>query len=394
MRAARNRICVVTPHQSSAYGGGAELQIDYLISALLPLNRYQVYYLARNAVDAHSANGYRIVPIGRRNRTLKLGYSIDGVSLYRALLRIRPHLIYQRVACGYTGVCALYARRHGARLVWHVAHDSDLDRRGSLLSGNPLAASLERSSINYAIEHADKIVVQTRQQARLLECNHGRTADAVIPNFHPEPREKIDKSGPTTVLWVANLKQWKQPEVFARIAAASRDLTGVRFLMVGARATGPRDRQWTAGLMRTVDATPNLEYAGRRTHAEVNELLARAHLLVNTSAQEGFPNTFIQAWMREVPVVSLVNPDDVLDREKVGIHARTEDALIDAVRVLATDSRRRLEYAERARRYSMERHSLRNAELLEKLFDDRPAAGSIDASAVLANSPHYVAREQ
>ena len=62
---------------------------------------------------------------------------------------------------------------------------------------------------------------------------------------------------------------------------------------------------WQASLMRSIEATPNLEYLGQRTHAEVNELLARAHIFVNTSTHEGFPNTFIQAWLREVAVVSL-----------------------------------------------------------------------------------------
>ena len=386
------KICVVTLHQSEAYGGGAEHQIDYLIDHLMPLDRYDVYYLARNTDPSAPSTGYEIVPIGHKNGTLKFGYSIDAVSLYRALLTIRPNVIYQRVACAYTGVCAFYARRHGARFVWHVAHDSDVDGSRSLFGTNPLARSLEALAVGYAIERADAIVVQTHQQAQLLHGNYGREADAVISNFHPKPAETVDKSGAATVLWIANLKRWKQPEVFVRIAAALQHLRGVRFVMVGAPATASRDRGWNAGLMHAIAATPNLEYLGPRTHDQVNELLARSHVLVNTSNQEGFPNTFIQAWMREVPVVSFVNPDGVLSRENVGIHARTEEGLVDGVRLLVTDPRKRLEYAQRAHVYAIARHSLRNAELLERLLDKQPADGGADADEPVTKTSNTVPR--
>ncbi|HEY8518634.1 MAG TPA: glycosyltransferase family 4 protein [Gammaproteobacteria bacterium] len=358
------KLCIVTCHHSSAQGGGAEYQIDYLIDTLVPLGRYELYYLARNVDDTFRPDGYRVVPVGRKGRTLRFGYAIDAVSLYRRLAEIRPDVIYQRVACGYTGVCALYARRSGARLLWHVAHDADVDGTGSLY-GSPLLV-LERLSVDYGITHANAIVVQTRQQARLLESNYGRAPDAVIPNFHPAPTEHIDKSGPVTVVWVANLKPWKRPELFVRLAAACSDLRDVRFLMVGAPPVG--HRRWSVPLIEALAATPNLQYLGHRTQAEVNALLARAHVLVNTSTQEGFPNTFIQAWMREVPVVSTFNPDDVLSREGVGIHARTEAELAAAVRALATDSRLRAELAARACSYAMTHHSLRNAAQLERLL--------------------------
>src|SRR6202011_2983272 len=106
-----------------------------------------------------------------------------------------------------------------------------------------------------------------------------------------------------------------------------------------------------------------LQYLGTRSQSEVNELLARSHVFVNTSRYEGFPNTFIQAWMREVPVVSLqVDPDRLLEEQGVGIACDdSEQQLAAAVRGLLEDAARRAGYARRAREYAMSRHSMANA---------------------------------
>jgi glycosyltransferase involved in cell wall biosynthesis len=140
--------------------------------------------------------------------------------------------------------------------------------------------------------------------------------------------------------------------------------------MVGAAAAGSGTVDWNDLVMRQIGAAGNIEYLGARPQSEINALMARSHVFVNTSISEGFPNTFIQAWMREVPVVSLdVDPDGVLDRERVGIHARTTAGLVEAVRGFVTDPQRRADYGERARRYAMRYHSMHNAKLLTELID-------------------------
>jgi glycosyltransferase involved in cell wall biosynthesis len=191
----------------------------------------------------------------------------------------------------------------------------------------------------------------------------------VVPNFHPPATEQIDKTGPMTVMWVANLKPWKQPEVFIRLAASLRDIPGVRFVIVGA-PPGRYLGDWYENLRRSGNAAGNVEFLGELPQPQVNALLARAQVLVNTSLHEGFPNTFIQAWMRDAAVVSLhVDPDDVLDRERVGIHAVSEEGLAQAVRMLLTDPQQRAALVARARRHALERHSMRNALWLAQLID-------------------------
>ena len=368
----RTRVCIVNPFQ---HGGGAEFQISLLTAALHAANRFDVWYLAHHVVPEIKPDGYQVVRIGKSDRVPRLGYVTDFVPLYRALRKLEPHVIYQRVACGYTGICAFYARQHHrlTRMIWHVAHTTDVTPEMLDTGRNVVRRRLEKCSVEYGIRRTDRIVVQTHDQDRLLSQNYGRQADAVIPNFHPDAAEQPDKSGPLTVVWIANLKLWKQPDVFVRLAQALRDLSGVRFLMIGEPPGG--DPTWCAQLMHSIEATPNLEFLGHRSTAEVNQYLARASVFVNTSVHEGFPNTFVQAWLREAVVVSLtVNPDGVLDGKGLGIHARTERGLVDAVRHLLTDQSARAGYAARAREYAKAAHSVRNIGKLTEMIDACAAA--------------------
>jgi glycosyltransferase involved in cell wall biosynthesis len=371
---ATQRLCVVTPGHSSINAGGSEFQIDCLLDVLVPQRRFEIYYLTSLVASDSANDSYRIVRIG--DGAPRLGYLAHALPLYRALSNLRPCVIYQRVAGGYSGIAAHYARRHGAKFVWHIAHDSDVLPDASLEGRNPLRRYLEKRSVEYAIRRADCIIAQTEHQAQLLEHNYGRKVDAVIPNFQPEPREPIDKSGPLTVLWIASLKPWKCPEAFVRLAAQLRELTGVRFVMVGSPAAGSGERSWMESLVSSIRSTDNLEYLGPRTQDEVNRLLARAHVFVNTSLHEGFPNTFIQAWSRDVPIVSLhVDPDDLLDKGRLGLFcAGSENRLTDAVRSLLGDPPLRAQFAARGREHAKARHSLANVQVLADLLDCRDVA--------------------
>ncbi len=361
------KLCIVNPFE---HGGGAEYQISLLMDALAASGRYELFYLAHSIDHRDRARHYRIAQIGKGGAIPRLGYLMDAVALTRTLREIAPSLIYQRVACAYTGICAQYARRHATPLLWHVAHDTDVSPLVLDPARNFVRLRLERWAVNFGARHATRIIVQTAHQAGLLQRNFRRNADAIIPNFHPPAAETLDKSGPLTVVWIANLKPWKQPQEFVSLARGLRDCRAVRFVMVGAPAAMAGNRGWQEALMRDIEDTPNLEYLGHKSHAQVNELLARAHIFVNTSTHEGFPNTFIQSWLRDVAVVSLsVDPDQVLEHKQVGITAQSPAGLLDAVRRLIEHPEVRAAYIERGRAHATAHHSLRNAEELVGLID-------------------------
>jgi glycosyltransferase involved in cell wall biosynthesis len=364
---AKSRLCIVNPYE---HGGGAEYQISLLIDALVASGRYDVYYLTHFVDQRDRHRNYRVEQIGNGGPIPRLGYLMDAGALRRKLTEIGPSAIYQRVACAYTGICAAYARRRSLPFLWHVAHDTDVSPRLLDPGRNFVRVRLEKWAVDFGARHATHIVVQTEHQAQLLRANFARAADAVIPNFHPPAEQAIDKSGPFTVIWIANLKPWKRPEAFVRLARALRDHPRIQFVMVGAPAPQAANRRWQEPLMRDIADTQNLRYVGHKSYAEVNELLSRAHVFVNTSVHEGFPNTFIQSWLRDVAVVSLsVDPDQALERQRVGVIARSEAELASAVRSLADRADLRAGYVERGRAHVNSKHSLRNAQDLVRLID-------------------------
>ena len=190
--ARKRRVCIVNPFE---HGGGAEYQISLLIDALVNSGDYEVHYLA-HFVDKRAAHA-RLPGMAHRQRRPdpRLGYLMEARALYSTLREIDPSVIYQRVACGFTGVCAHYARRHAVPLVWHVSHDAELSAEPLDRARNVVRSRLERWSVEYGIRHADRIVVQTRHQARLLENNYHRAEVAVIPNFHRCPRRRSINRG-------------------------------------------------------------------------------------------------------------------------------------------------------------------------------------------------------
>lgn len=355
MKEGKKRICIVTPCHWSGSFGGSEQQISLLLEALTASEKYDITYLAREADPQFKPSGYKIEKIKFRRSTMRVGNMLDAVPLLRKLSQIRPDVIYQRVGGAYTGVSAYYAKKNRCRMVWHIACDTNVQPLSmqTIKSSNVFSRYLEKKVLEYGLENCSSIIAQTAQQAEMLFRYYGKTSK-VIPNFQPVPPVPDKSEWPIKVIWVANLKVKKRPEVFLQLARDFKAYKDVQFLMIG-RASGDA---WCRELIASVNDIETLKYLGEKTQDEVNNLLSDSHIFVNTSMYEGFPNTFIQAWMRQVPVVSLdVDPDRIFETNNIGYCAGSYENLRDKLGQLIRDRNLRATMGVSAREHAIKKHS-------------------------------------
>lgn len=249
------------------------------------------------------------------------------VKLWRALQRADADVYYVSCAGMEVGLLAMFCRAHGKALVFRTASDSDCDPARLLVR-----FWRDRQLYHYGLRRADAILVQSEVQRELLGRNYGldgtparMLVDRTPVTATPTPKD-ID------VLWVANLRHVKRPDRVLEFAAC---LPHVRIHMAG--GVCPGEEALYARVEAAAKALPNLTFHGTVAYRAVGRLFDRARLFINTSELEGFPNTFLQAWVRGVPVIATFDPDEILARERLGLPVADVAAMTEAIAELLAD---------------------------------------------------------
>jgi glycosyltransferase involved in cell wall biosynthesis len=326
--------------------GGAEVQVNFIKDAFFRAG-HEVHFAYDEKVsveiDDPQATYHSLPDRGKLASWRNYG------AIKKLVAEIKPDIIYQRVRQGYTALGAVIAKQNGIPFVHHISADYACKKNRVAFDQNFLSGLVSEYLGRYGIAHADLLIAQTKIQANMLKANFGLES-LVIPNGHPAPSRQGVKANPPVVLWVANIKAWKQPKIFIDLAKRLSD-TEAKFVMIGKEG----DKKFHHKFLEMTLAVQNLEYVGQLSLEEVNVWLARSSIFVNTSLpREGFPNTFIQAWLRSVPVVSLnFDPDDINTAQDIGFLSKTSDNLERDVRVLLSSEQMRLEMGARARLFSL-----------------------------------------
>jgi glycosyltransferase involved in cell wall biosynthesis len=244
--------------------------------------------------------------------------------------------------------------------VLRIASDSNCRR-----DKQSMRLQRDRWLYEYGLKNASLVAAQTEQQRELLADNYGVDSDVVnmtveIPASSAPLKKDVD------VLWVGNLRPVKRPDVVLELA---RRLPQYRFVLIGGSPPGGED--YFARIQEAAQSLPNVVLTGGIAYPAVGEWFDRARLHVNTSDYEGFPNTFLQAWVRGVPVASFFDPDRVIERRGLGRRCADMDSMCKEVDELLRDTSACAVIGERARefvrsRYSAREIALRYLELLDR----------------------------
>lgn len=322
-------ISVFLPGFDGVRVGGEQVQ-QSLLARALSLSGYQVSMVCMDygqpvCAEQDGIKMYKAYAPNAGLLVLRFIYP-RWIKLWSALRRADADIYYTSCAGMQVGLLALFCQRYKRKFIYRVAHDNDCDPSHLLI---PLAR--DKHLYEYGLQRAHGILTQSQQQAQALERNyrrHSQVAGMLVENPSrciPSQERDID------VLWVNNIRQLKRPDLALDLAERMPD---VSFHLVG----GPNDPELYEQIKRRAETLRNVTFHGPVPYRQVGDFYDRCRVFLNTSDVEGFPNSYLQAWVRGRPVVAFFDPDGLIKREGMGQAVNSLDEMRLAVLALLTDA--------------------------------------------------------
>jgi glycosyltransferase involved in cell wall biosynthesis len=323
---------LVKGHESRRIGG-EEVQ-HALLSTLFAAEGYDVDLVTGDfgQIDGMVTRGVRVLKSFRAEAGIPALRFVHPrwTLLHAALHRSNADVYYVSCAGALVGWVAWFAQLHGRRVVFRVASDTDCDPARLLVRH-----ARDRWLYHYGLRRADAVLAQTDHQVGLLQHHYGIQASVAPMALDLPAAGTAAATRDIDVLWVANLRALKRPELLVQVA---QHLPGLRFHVVGGAM---RDEPQVASQLQSLAAAvPNVRLHGRVGYHDTLALVARARLFASTSLTEGFPNTFLQAWARGVPTVSFFDPDGLVARHGLGARVRSVGEMAAQIDALLSDPAR------------------------------------------------------
>jgi len=340
--------------------GGAEVQLYTLARELAQDSGFRVDFIVRDEQrGSETIDGvtvHKLALISRPGQGRQLAYA---AGLWRLLWTIHPDVVVQRAAGALTALLGLYCALHRKRFAYMTAADSDVEPEKP--AGFPGSAAWQAYRLGLRL--ADRVIVQhDRQRQRLLE-NYGKAG--IARPCALEAGEAMPAGVRRNILWVGRCERIKQPEMFVSLAQVFPQES---FVMVCPPAAS--GAAYFESVRNQALRQRNLTFVEHVPFREIAAYFQAAALFVNTSIQEGFPNTFVQAWMHGAPVVSLsVDPGSVMARHGLGISCDGSQAALEtALATLLADQPLRERLSLDAYAYAHKHHDIRRQVELDRLW--------------------------
>lgn len=289
--------------------GGEEVQHAQLAVALTRLG-HEVHLICADFGQPDGAVYQGVTTL----KAYKEGAGLPGLrffhpmctGLWAALDKADADVYYYSCAGMILGVMAAFCTRRNRRLVFRVARDDDCD-----INKVEIRLARDRWLYQYGLKRTDAVLVQTITQQRDLAANFG--LPSAVAGMLVERPAQGGAAKDVDVLWVANLRMAKRPD---RLIELARAMPAVGFHMAGSPVPGEEP------LFRRIEAEArelrNVTFHGGVPYLDIGKLFDRAKVFANTSELEGFPNTFLQSWVRGIPVVTTFDPDGLVASEGLG----------------------------------------------------------------------------
>lgn len=293
---------------SERASGGAELQVALLSLALVERG-HEVVIIAADAGQGRGAifQGVRVLPGGR----FDTGRPVDTVRalprVVRVLRKEKPDYV---VVYGWTAWLYILHKLRALvpfRLAFVCALDAEID--GGFRRANPLRGWLFERGMRFS----DCRFAITNHQVRLFR---GKGMDCTLTRLLlPQTKFSRPANKRIDLLWVARCHPVKRPHLFLDLAER---LPEARCRMICSIQDEPL---WQSANARA-RLLQNVEFLETVPYREIQRHFDESNIFVNTSEDEGVPNTFIHSGLAYTAILSLaVDPDGMFQNFRVGLCA-------------------------------------------------------------------------
>ena len=333
--------------------GGAELQMTILAKELVRRS-YDVSFVAfeKSGSSSEVIDGIKVYnPFNNQNSGYTYLYPQNMFKLFKILKKIDADIYIQRATTPLTGFIGFFTKLNNKVFLYSASSDNDVSINLSLGS----LKDLRNLFFRYGVKHCNMVICQTNHQKNLLKQTLGKEGK-VIKNFYPCSKiaQKQKDSSIVKVLWVGRMRKEKRPDLYLSLAKCFPDF---RFLMIGSPSSVHPEYYYE--VKESAEKIKNLDFIGFVPYNKMEKYYAESTLLVNTSPNEGFPNTFLEAWGNFLPVVSLdFDPDEIICKNNLGYHSTTFEQMVQDIKTLVENDQLRAEIGANARRYIEDEHNV------------------------------------
>lgn len=338
-----------TSEENLQYIGGAEL-MQVLVGKELAKKGQNISFITYNEKGEKKKDFEKITLIKTFSPSQNLNFFTKAKLFWKSLKESRSDIYIQ--SGGSPGIVALYCFFHKKKYIKWIASDKNV-----LLEGIEKSTPYKKISMYLDIKLAYFIITQNEFQKDIVEQKFKKKC-IIIRNPIPINTNvvSIEEGNDTekTVLWVGTIRSIKQPELLLKIAEM---LPMYKFRMIGGR--DDVHPEFYDVIKLKAQKIPNLEFIGFVPYDKMHQYYRESSLLVNTSIKEGFPNTFLEAWINNIPIVSLnADPDEIICKNQLGYHSKTFEQMINDIDALLKNNTLRNEMGKNARKYVEENHDI------------------------------------
>jgi glycosyltransferase involved in cell wall biosynthesis len=317
----RKSICFYTISHPMFGLGGAEIQSYYYAKEFANLG-WKVSFLTKKGkepIACFNNEGINIIYYKKHTSPLRtLLYFIKIIKKYKF------DVVFYRNNTVQLGILAILSKIFNYKLIWSVKHDdfcgkTSATKKERLLTSLPSKIKQFNWLFNdrlfkYGVLSSFLVLAQNKYQKRIILKDFKKSSDILYSGTNIP---KYNTSRMNQILFISTIRDFKRPELYCKLAnLLSRK--GYDFLLIGDNYQKESKKEHLLKLINN----SKINYLGPQSLSEVQIILNRSKLLINTSVAEGFPNTFVQAFAHGVPVVSLdVNTDNLITDNNLGYYA-------------------------------------------------------------------------